>query len=243
MSFQQSAGRCFAFGPGGRQRLAKRRPAAMNKWIAGILNFLFLVVLCGCTKPTAEMPSDFEGAKLAAKVTALHEILSADDVAGLSGADAGKIGIHYENFSSDPAQHSLQYHWPTGNILSLPGGHSIDEYHSAGIAFVELMTADEFKQRYGTNAGLQQKVNELGKDSTLSTEVAIAEAKYLGEYAKSRELESLDGVGELAFWETPVQALHVFADGVSFTVTINVGENEETNRGKATELVRLILNQ
>lgn len=204
---------------------------------------LILMMFSGCTKPTAEVPSDFKGENLAAKVTALHKIVSLEDVAGLAGVDAGKIGIHYEDYSPDPQQHSVQYHWPTGNTVSLPGGHSIDEYHSAGIAFVESMTADEFRNRYGTNAGLQKKVNDLGKDSTLSAEVAIAEAKYLGDYAKSRKLESLSGIGEIAIWETPVQALHVFADGVAFTVTINVGENEKANRGKAVEFVRLILNQ
>lgn len=202
---------------------------------------LCLLLLTACTKPGAEVPSDFKGGELAAKVTALHKIVSLEDVARLAGVDAGKIGIHYENYSPAPRQHSVQYHWPTGNTVSLPGGHSIDEYHSVGIAFVEAMTAGEFKSRYGTNAGLQKRVDELGKDSTLNADAITAEAKYLAGYAQSRKLESLSGVGEAAWWETPVQALHVFADGVAFTVTVNVGENENANRTKAVEMVRIIL--
>lgn len=202
-----------------------------------------LILLTACTKPRAEVTSDFKGAELVAKVTALHTIVSVEDVARLAGVDAEKIGIHYEDYSSAPQHHSVQYHWPTGNTVSLPGGHSIDEYHSLGIAFVETMTADEFKSRYGTNAGLQKKVDMLGKDSTLDTDAITAEAKYLAGYAQNRKLESLSGVGEAAWWETPVQALHVFADGVAFTVTVNVGENESANRTKAVEMVRIILNR
>ncbi len=204
---------------------------------------LLLVLLCSCAKPGAELPGGFKGEDLAAKATALHEIISPEDVARLAGTDAGKIRIHYENYSPDPARHSVQYYWPTGETLALPGGNTIDEYHSAGIAFVESLTSNEFRRRYGSNAGLQEKVNELGKDSTLSADAVIAEAKYLAGYAKTRKLENLSGIGEIAYWETPVQALHVFADGVTFTVTINAGENEKTNRSKATELVHLILNQ
>lgn len=200
-------------------------------------------MLGACTGPTAEVPSDFNGSEMAARAMALHKIISTEDVARLAGVDAGKIGIHYENYSPALRKHSVHYHWPTGNTVSLPGGHTIDEYHSLGIAFVEAMTAEEFRSRYGTNAGLQQRVDELGKDSTLNTDVVTAEAKYLADYAQNRHLKSLNGVGEAAWWETPVQALHVFADGVAFTVTVNVGENESTNRTKAVEMVRIILSQ
>lgn len=200
-----------------------------------------MAMLGACTKPAAEMPSDFKGTELAAKVTALHQIISVDEVAGWAGTDTGKIGIHYENYASDPSEHSIQYHWPSGNTLSLPGGHSIDEYHSLTIAFLEPMNREEFRTRYGTNAGLQKKVNELGKDNALGADAAIAEARYIGEYAKVRKLEEISQVGELAFWEMPVQALHVYADGVTFTVTVNLGEKE--NRSKAVEMVKIILNQ
>lgn len=204
------------------------------------LGLLFPVILSSCTKPAAEMPSDFKGTALAAKATALHKIISVEEVAGWAGTDTGKIGIHYENYASDPSEHSIQYHWPSGKVVSLPGGHSIDEYHSVGIAFLESMNMEEFKTRYGSNAGLQKKVNELGKDSTLGADVAIAEARYIGEYAKVRKLEEIPQVGELAFWEMPIQALHVYADGVTFTVTVNLGEKE--NRNKAVEMVKIILN-
>ncbi len=200
-----------------------------------------LIFLGACTRPAAEVPSDFNGGELAARATALHKIVLPEDVALLAGVEAGKIGIHYEDYSPTPGQHSVQYHWPTGNIVSLPGGHAIDEYHSLGIAFVEAMTADEFRSRYGSNAGLQKRVDQLGKDSTLNADAITAEAKYLAGYAQSRKLEGLSGVGEAAWWETPVQALHVFADGVAFTVTVNVGENESANRTKAVEMVRMIL--
>lgn len=202
-----------------------------------------LLMLGACSRPTAEVPSGFSGNDLAKKVIALHEIISLEEVARFAGVEVSKIGIHYEDYSPYPAQHSVQYHWPTGQTVSLPGGNSIDEYHSAGIAFVESMTAEEFRSSYGTNAGLQKRVNELGKDSSLTAEAAIAETRYLADYAKIRKLESLSAVGEIAFWETPVQALHVFADGVTFTVTINTGENEKVNRDKAIKIAGIILSR
>lgn len=201
------------------------------------------MLLAGCTNPAAEVPSDFKGGELAAKAGALHEIVPVEEVAAVAGTDAGKIGMHYENYSPNPATHTLQYHWLSGKTLSLPGGHSIDEYHSLGIAFVKPMNTEEFKAQYSSNADLQKKVDELGADSTLGADEAIAEARYISEYAKVRKLEEVPRVGEMAFWETPVQALHVFANGVAFTVTVNLGEDEKENRAKAVEMVKVILNR
>lgn len=199
------------------------------------------MLLTGCTSPAAEVPSGFNGEDLAAKATALHEIISPEEVAKVAGVDAALIGMHYENYSPDPSRHSVQYHWPGGKTVSLPGGHSIDEYHSLGIAFVKPVSREEFKAQYHNNADLQKKVNELGADSTLGADEAIAEARYISEYAGVRKLEEVPRVGEMAFWETPVQALHVFADGVTFTITVNLGEDEKENRNKAVEMVKAIL--
>ena len=85
----------------------------------------------------------------------------------------------------------------------------------------------------------QDEINRITKDETVDADIAIAEAKGLAENAKTQQFEKLENIGEAAYWETPVNALHVFANGISFTVTTNL-ENEKRSKEKAIALTAFV---
>ena len=72
------------------------------------------------------------------------------------------------------------------------------------------------------------------------TDIVISEAKYLAKNSKIQKFEKWENFGELSYWETPVNALHVFVDGISFTVTTNFPD-EKLSRNKAIAFTKLII--
>ena len=64
----------------------------------------------------------------------------------------------------------------------------------------------------------------------------------IADYADRRKTEKLENVATMAFWETPMNALHVLAKDAAFTLTANFGENEALAKDKSVELTNAILN-
>ncbi|MNL55867.1 hypothetical protein D3C87_1793120 [compost metagenome] len=83
----------------------------------------------------------------------------------------------------------------------------------------------------------------MASDSNFSKEIATAEAQYLSDYAQRRNVEKLQNVATAAYWETPVNALHVLVDKVSFTITTNFGDDENLAKRNAIRLVNEVLNK
>ena len=77
------------------------------------------------------------------------------------------------------------------------------------------------------------------KDKDTDPDIAIAEVKYLASQSAVQQFEQIEQVGEMAYWETPVQALHVFAKGYAFTITTNMESSAESLE-RAIALAQLI---
>ena len=104
------------------------------------------------------------------------------------------------------------------------------------------MTVEEFEQYYGTNDGLQMQVDAMAKQKDFNKETGTVEAKYIAGYAERRKTEKLENVATMAFWETPMNSLHILAKDAAFTITANFGDDETLAKKKSAELVNTILN-
>lgn len=213
----------------------------IKNWM--IVGALTTCIACNNASNTATVPSDFNVAQLLDHIENLDQILTGDMVANVSQSPKDKLYINYEDYSSAPAEHTLAYSWASGKDIKVGNGkQTIAQYYSLGIANVQAMTAAAFEQKMGTAAGLQHKVDALAKDTMLSKDVAVAEALYLKEYAAEQQITAVNGVGNKAYWEMPLQVLHVFANDVAFTITANMGEDAAQNKSAAIAIANEIFN-
>lgn len=213
-----------------------------------LLTLLFAVasvLFTSCDDNTegVRVPNDFNAEAMIAQKNSLQKILTKEMVAAVANVPVDKINEHIENNINQQGQYTFLYSWPTGNTKKIAGGqYEIAEYHSISIGFVQKMTAEAFERYYGTNDGVQEQVNQMAQQENFNKEVGTAEAKYLAAYAEKRKMEKLENVATMAFWETPMNALHVLAKNAAFTITANFGNDEALAKKKSAELVNAILN-
>lgn len=204
------------------------------------------VIISSCGGGSTEsvhIPGDFKPEIVITNQNRLQKILTKEMVAEVANVPADKIEAQVENNINQQGQYTVLYSWPTGNTLKVGDGkHEIAEYHSISIGLVQQMTAEVFEKHYGTNEGLQEQVNQMVQQENFNKEVGIAEAKYIAAYAGTRKAERLENVATAAFWETPMNALHVLAKDAAFTLTANFGDDAALAKKKSVALVNAILN-
>lgn len=212
----------------------------MNNLLILVLALIFFAS-CSGNIENVSVPDDFSSEKIISKQNRLQQILTKEMVAKAVNVPIEKIEISVENSINRSGQYTALFSWTTGDKKRV-GNHEIDEYHSISIGFIKQMNIDDFEKYYGTNEGLQMEVDNMSKQEYFNKEIGTAEAKYISEYARTRKMQKLDNVATVAFWETPMNALHVLANDATFTVTVNFSDDEALAKKKSIELVKAILN-
>ena len=208
-----------------------------------IFSIAFLLfTACNNTHQSAEAPATFEAKQLIAMMQNPQSV-SKESIAGIAGTDATKIKVYNESFSADVSKRTILFSWANGDKKSIKTTDGkelqLDGYSSLGLGFVTKISKAGFQKKYESKTAVQDEINRITSDKTIDADIAIAEAKQLARNAKTQQFEKLENIGEVAYWETPVNALHVFANGISFTVTTNL-ENEKQSKEKAIELTAFV---
>jgi len=209
-----------------------------------LLAFVVLVTACNNTNPSVTVPDTFETKQLIS-IMQNPQSVSKESIAKIAGTDASKIKVYNENFSPDVSKRTILFSWANGEKKSVKTTDGkelqLEGYNSLGLGFVTKISKENFQKKYESKTAVQEDINRITKDETLDADIAIAEAKNMAANAKTQQFEKLENVGEVAYWEMPVNALHVFAKGVSFTITTNLTD-EKASREKAVELVQFVFN-
>ena len=206
----------------------------------------FAIILSACNQVSEKVsvPTTFNIKQLTALMKNPLSV-SKDAIADIAGADANKIKVHNEDFTVDVSKRTILFSWQNGEKKSVETTKgkalSINEYSSLGIGFVTKISKENFQKKFESKTAVQREINRITKDETIAADQAIMEAKHLAANAKIQQFEKLENIGELAYWETPVNALHVFAKGISFTVTTNL-TNQKNSKEKAVALAQLVFN-
>ena len=170
--------------------------------------------------------------------------ISKEKLAEIAEADEEKIKIYNENFSPDVSKRMVLYSWPNGqkeSIKTRSGKElNIEKFNSLGMGLVKRISKKDFQNQFESKDFVQSEIDRITNDPDIPTDIAISEAKYLAKNSKIQKFEKWENIGELAYWETPVNALHVFVDGISFTVTTNFPD-EKLSRNKAIAFTKLII--
>lgn len=207
---------------------------------------LLLVTIAGCSSEgEAPVPASFDGEKLLAQAEYPDRLLTKTAVAVAAGQQEEKISLRRHS-SAVPAYGIIAtYSWPTGNeqsIIDIKGQKlAIPGYASVAVGLIRPADAAFFRAWHNGNAGMQAEADALARDSAITAAIGLQELRYLDGYAKSRSIAAVRNVGELAYWEMPAQALHVLADGSSFTVIASVEDNEAANRRMAIQVAAQVL--
>jgi hypothetical protein len=206
----------------------------------------FLVLLSACNQggPSVHIPAAFDVMHLT-NIMKAPESISKEAVAQIAGTNSDKIKIYNEDFSADLSKRTILFSWPNGNKKSvkIAAGKelSVNEYSSMGLGFVTKISKEYFQKKFEGKVFIQDEINRITKDEAIDADLAIMEARHLAETAKTQQFEKIENVGEMAYWETPINALHIFVKGISLTITTNLADNE-ISREKAIALTQLIFN-
>jgi|SRR5690606_13575033 len=213
----------------------------MKRLIFSCCCFLILFS-CKNESKSIEIPTDFSVKNLV-EIMKKPTSISKEKLAEITGTSVDKIKIYNENFSPDFSKRMVLFSWPNGETKSVKTQSGkklkIEAYNSIGMGLVKRISKEEFQNQFESGEFIQNEINRITKDETIQAEIAIAEAKFLAENAKIQEFEKLENIGQLAYWEKPVNALHVFAENVSFTITTNLPD-EKLSKNKAIQMVELI---
>ena len=170
---------------------------------------------------------------------------SIEKIAELVGKKSSEIKVYSEDFSPDVSKRAVIFSWQNAerkSVKTLEGKDlSIIGYHSVGIGFVHKISKKDFQNKFESKTAIQDEINRITKDESIDADLAIAESKYLAQNSKLQQFEKVENVGELAYWETPINALHIFDNGISFTITTNLS-NEKDSKEIALKLTNILLN-
>lgn len=204
---------------------------------------LVAMISCNNKEKKLQVPNSFDATKLMTHKNKMQQLLNKGKVAAIFKIPIEKIEEHIEDKINDEGQYTVLYSWPTGKMKKVADGKfEIEEYQSVSIGFVQKISAQDFEKKLGSNDGIQEQVNQMSKQDNFNKEVGVIEAKYLAAYAKERKVEFLENGTGKAIWETPMNALHVFANGVAFSISTNLGDDEKYAKQKSIEVSNAILN-
>lgn len=210
-----------------------------------LLIFASLLLIHSCKKgnETIEIPNDFDG-KVIIDIFKNPKETFLTKVSEISGINSDKILISEEYESPNISQRSLLFSWPNGqskSITTLDGKkEQLEAYSSLGIGFLRKISKENFSKQFESEDFIKQQIENISQSETIDSDIAILEIKNMALNAKTRKVEKLENVGELSYWEKSNHALHVFANGIAFTITTNM-ETEEKSKDAALEMVKMIL--
>lgn len=214
----------------------------MRNIFLGVIFCGFILFSCESKPGRIDVPSGFDGKRLV-EMMKNPEAFPKQEIAGIAGTETDKIKIYNENFSSGISKRTVLFSWPDGEmktIKTMDGKElKVENHRSLGIGFVRKISKDDFLKQFESKEFIQNQINSIAENEEIPADIAIAEAINLAENAKIQKFEKLENIGETAYWESPVNALHVFANGIAFTVSTNL-ETEQESREKAVQLVQLI---
>ncbi|WP_127125083.1 hypothetical protein [Pseudoflavitalea rhizosphaerae] len=208
-----------------------------------LLLLLTLSLFYGCGSRLAlPVPDSFDPSQLNA-IFDRNDALPVASVASIAGVSPEKLKQFREIIGKDNTSNAVLYSWPNGEkrIITTQDQKQLttEAFSSLGIAFFRKTGKAAFQMQFESADALQQQIDQLTKDKDTDPDLAIAEAKYLAGQAQIRQFNKMEKVGELSYWETPVQALHVYVSGYAFTITTNL-PTETSSRNKAVQLAGLI---
>lgn len=201
------------------------------------------LLLNACSNNGVPVPTSLDGANVAAFSLKPDSLLSTQTVAEIVGVTAAQLTVRLHASGVPYAGILATYSWESGEteMVATPDGkEEIAIHYSAAIGLIEEITEQDFEVRFGSVNGLRAEAKTLAANNNVAGSTAAAELRYLNDYAKTLRYEEVRNVGKKAYWVLPAQALHVFADGVTFTVIGNSG-SEEQSKEQAMALAGAIL--
>jgi len=205
---------------------------------------VLLIAACNTTHKPVTVPTAFETKQLIS-IMQNPQSLSKESIAKIAGTDASEINAYSEDLAPDISKRTVLFSWQNGKKKSIKTSEGkelqVEGYSSLGLGFITKISKAGFQQKYESKTAVQEEMDRITQDETIDADIAIAEARDLAENARARQFEKLDHVGELSYWETPVNALHIYAKGICFTVTTNFDDGK-TSKEKAIELAQLVFN-
>ena len=209
-----------------------------------VLGF-FLLMISSCNTSNDKIASIEIDSKKVIAVMKDPKSVSIEKIAALVGKKSSEIKIYNDDLSPDVSKNAVLFSWQNGenkSVKTLEGKDlSIAGYHSVGIGFLNKISKKDFQNKFESKTAIQEEINRITNDENIDADLAIAESKYLAQNSKLQQFEKVENFGELAYWETPVNALHIYNKGISFTITTNLG-NEKDGKETALKLTNILLN-
>lgn len=214
-----------------------------------VFTLIVLLELISCTSGSSNIgsiPSDFDSKVLIQNSSQLEMLIEKKDVADLVGISEDKIRAFYEDFDERVSEHFLLFSWATNKSVSLGTREEkleIPAFSSMGFGRISQISQSAFEEKYQakTAESVKASIVAMTSDETIDSDEAIWEAKEVVRNAKTQRVERLENSGTVAYWETPINVLHAWVDGVEISVSSTVDEDSNLNKKKAIELLGLVL--
>jgi hypothetical protein len=156
-----------------------------------------------------------------------------------SGAD--EIDKDYGTFDGNPIWHDLSYSADKGRIRKMDLGFTTIEVPNPNYLTLKMVGATT-RDRFDSNhrAVTEEDLKRLSRELNNSSENKLA-GEMAQSFAAQARREPVSGVGEAAVWLANESTLAVFQKGITFSLYVDVSENEQDNLNTAKKLALDIL--
>lgn len=199
-------------------------------------------------------------------VEKLDQLLTADLAGEASGYKSEEAKVDYSKVLKNPSTHQVRYAWKgdrkkTMNIAGMDRQIPVDD--EVILFGIKAVSREDFKRnrRNATDeevAAMNAQIEKAlsGKSDNEAVNKQLEKLEKMGVDKKSvastgsaigglaarvaQSYSEVAGLGDAAAWNSYEQKLYVLQDGVEFSVSVNIGD-ENTNQEKSIGLARKIL--
>lgn len=199
----------------------------------------------------------------------LDQLLTLKMAADFAGLPAESAKVKYFKAMKNTANHDVKYLWkserkrnmkdvgidmevPADNMLQLNGikERSLESFKMTHRA----PTEDELKQqgkviqdafdKKSNNKKINEQVEKLDEMKIdKGTQKSVAKGMSSVFSKVTQAYKDVPGIGEAASWNSVERRLYVLDNGVEISVSVDLSDTDEENRGKAVTLIKQILSK
>jgi hypothetical protein len=182
----------------------------------------------------------------------LDELLTLELAAKVTENDLSTAEKNYQQVFDDPKTHSISYGWTNGRKLLTDLGFTTIETDKSDIvelSWLSSMAASDFQDMFrqittadldNARKAMESKVHEGDLDPE-AKKLAFEMAQ--GFMDRDHTREWLDGVADMAVWIPVDKSLKVFYQGLSFSLMVDISDDNDRNQKAAIEISQLIIKE
>lgn len=185
----------------------------------------------------------------------LDQLLTLDMAASVSGLPKDEAKERYSTTMKNPIYHDVRYEWKsdrTRRVKMMGSDMEIPIQNSISLSWVKSTTLEQFNRDYhnptkeelaNAKAAMNAKERELVQEGKATQEQMNSAGGMVDDLMEGYKVIDVPNLGEKAVWvqRNVENNLKVYYKGIEFQLTVDLSNDESSNKAKAIELAKQVI--